>query len=41
MEILKIIIKPQLDAGKDFILKEDGDTSHSGDKAATTNIAHI
>ena len=41
VEILKAMIKPQLDAGKDFILEEDGDTSHGGDKAAKTNIARI
>ena len=35
------MIKPQLDAGKDFILEENSDISHSGDKAAKTNIARI
>ena len=39
VEILEAMVKPMLDKGDDFILEEDGDTSHRGPRSSKTNIA--
>ena len=39
IEIFEAMVKPMLDRGDDFILEEDGDTSHGGPQSAKNNVA--